>query len=277
MSGFKADLHCHSTSSDGSLTPAELIALAHQIGLKGLSITDHDTISAYETAFPLAEKFGIELLPGIEFSAHYNRTSVHILGYAFTPSHPSILSLCERHVQRRKERNEGILTRLKEIGIPLEYNDIVEDTNAVHTIGRPHIAKALVKKGYVDSIQNAFKRYLAEGKPGYVTGSFINVNETLQVIHEAQGIAIIAHPHLIEKPETAQALLEMPFDGIECYYGNLSADQNQRWIKIADKKGWIKTGGSDFHGSVKPMIPLGCSFVGEETFKFLYQHYLNLR
>jgi 3',5'-nucleoside bisphosphate phosphatase len=276
MTEFRADLHCHSTCSDGSFTPAELIILAQQIGLKGLSITDHDTTSAYETAFPLAEQFGIKLLPGVEFSTHQNGVSVHVLGYAFTPSHPAILSLCERHVQRRKERNEGILKRLAEIGIPLSNDDIMDEGGKqTHTIGRPHIAKALVRKGYVESIQEAFKKYLAEGKPGYVTGTFFDVKETLQVIHEAQGLAIIAHPHLIEKSEITQSLLEMPFDGIECYYGNFSLEQNQRWIKIGDRKGWFKTGGSDFHGSVKPTIPLGCSYVGEETFNFLYQHYLH--
>jgi len=275
MSKFRADLHCHSTCSDGSFTPAELIVHASQQGLNGLSITDHDTTKAYETVFPLAQELGIELLPGVEFSTIQNGVSIHILGYAFNPFHPGILSLCERHILRRKGRNLEILKKLNTLNMPLSMEEILEgELNQSHTIGRPHIAKGLVKKGYVTSIQEAFKKYLGEGKTAYVPGSSFTIEETLNVIHEANGLAIIAHPHLIEQPASVHTLLEMNFDGIECFYGNFKAEQNERWIKIADKKGWLKTGGSDFHGNIKPTIALGCSWICQETFDAMQKQYL---
>lgn len=270
---FKADLHCHSTCSDGSFTPHELIVAAKQSGLQGLSITDHDTTKAYESAIQSAETQGIDLLPGVEFSTQLDHNSVHILGYAFSPFHPAILSLCEGHAKRRHVRNHAILERLKSLGMPLEMRDLEHD----HTIGRPHIAQAMVKKGYVSSIQEAFKKYIADGGPAYVSGASFSAEETLEIIHKASGFAVIAHPHLIDRSDIVRKLLEMPFDGIECFYGNFSADQNERWIKIANKKGWMMTGGSDFHGAIKPQIPLGSSWIGTETFSILTQRYIRNR
>ena len=142
------------------------------------------------------------------------------------------------------------------------------------TIGRPHIAQAMMKKGYVFSVEEAFKKYLAEGKPCYFKGHSFSVEETLQVIHDVHGLAIIAHPHLIERSSTVKRLLEMNFDGLEAYYAKFPPKQEQKWVKIAQFKKWLITGGSDFHGDIKPHIPLGCSWVNEEIFRFLQSHYL---
>lgn len=274
MMEFRADLHCHSTCSDGSLSPEDLVKHAAEVGLKGLSITDHDTTSAYATAMPAAKKIGLEVIPGVEFSSSHQGESIHILGYAFDPAHPSILALSERHASRRGSRNQEILNRLAKLGMPVSDEDLkLEVQGIAHTIGRPHIAKAMVKKGYVESIQEAFKKYLGEGRLAYVPGTAFSVEETIQTIHEANGLAVIAHPHLIDNSDVLQKLLEMDFNGIECYYGNFAEDQNSRWLKIAKKKGWLATGGSDFHGDVKPAIPLGRSWVGEETFRILQEHY----
>jgi 3',5'-nucleoside bisphosphate phosphatase len=271
---FRADLHCHSTCSDGSFTPQELMAHAIKLGLKGLSITDHDTTQAYEILSPLAQQLEIKLVSGVEFSSHIKGASVHILGYAFNPFHPQILALCQRHQQRRKDRNLEILKRLKALNLNLSMEEILEnERNQPHSIGRPHVAKGLVKKGYVSSIQEAFKKYLGEGKAAYAPGAVVSVEETLQVIHDAGGIAIIAHPHLIEQPSLVQDLLQMNFDGIECYYGNFNADQNKPWVKIADKKGWLKTGGSDFHGTIKSFVTLGSAWVDYDTFEKLERRY----
>jgi predicted metal-dependent phosphoesterase TrpH len=135
-----------------------------------------------------------------------------------------------------------------------------------HTLGRPHIASLMVAKGYVRTFQDAFTKYIGEGRPCYTAGSYFSVQETLNVLKEAGALAVIAHPHLIKKPEILKELLDMPFDGIECYYGTFNNDQNRRFLAIAEKKGWLITGGSDFHGTIKPNIALGASWTPKEHF-----------
>ncbi len=266
MSEFRADLHCHSTCSDGTLMPQELIKHAIEIGLKGLSITDHDTVDAYNEALPFAKSLQFDLIPGVEFSAMHKNATVHILGYAFHLNDAELLSFCKRHTERRSDRNQQILQKLAKMGIKITEEDIRLANDKLHSIGRPHIAQAMRAKGYVQSIQDAFKKYIGEGKPAYASGESFSVEETLERIHRANGLAVIAHPHLIDDQRILKGLLDMNFDGIECFYSKFSREHSARWIEIAQKKNWLMTGGSDFHGSVKPNVPLGCSWVNEETF-----------
>lgn len=276
MNGFRADLHCHSTYSDGTFTPDQLIQHAVNKGLQGLSITDHDTVEAYKTAFSLSQKAGLQLIPGVEFSTTHNDDSIHLLAYAFVPTHPSIVGLCAQHAVRRNERNEEILENLAMLHMPISKKElfcIAGENLEERSVGRPHIALAMIKKGYVSSIQEAFKKYLGEGRPAYAKGRIISSRETIEIIHEAKGLAVIAHPHLIENQKTLKDLLQMSFDGIECYYANFQIDTNARWIKLAKKKNWLATGGSDFHGTVKPAIELGASWVNQEIFHILSNHY----
>lgn len=274
MDEFRADLHCHSTCSDGTLTPEEIVEKAASIGLSGLSITDHDTIEAYQQAIPKAKQLGIELIPGVEFSAVHEGVSVHILAYAFSTDNPTIKNFCQRHYQRRINRNREILKLLTKHGMPLSEEELQEmvPMHAKGTLGRPHIALAMVTKGYIQSIQDAFNKHLGEGKNCYAPGEPFSVEETLKIIHEAGGLAVIAHPHLIDHPATLKKLLEMDFDGIECYYARFPKDSHARWLKIAQHRKWLITGGSDFHGSIKPNIPLGASWVNEEAFRLLQNH-----
>lgn len=276
MNEFRADLHCHTTCSDGTTTPQEIVKMACNLGLQGLSITDHDTIEAYREALPAAQAINLSLISGVEFSAMHRQTNVHILAYSFSLSSPIIRDFCQRHYQRRELRNRLILERLAAHGMPLSQEDFPDNLFSVqshHPIGRPHIALAMVKKGYVSSIQQAFQKYIGEGKPCYVSGEAFSVEETLDLIHKAQGLAIIAHPHLIENVGVLRDLLSMNFDGIEGYYGRFPRHVQERWIKIGTHKGWIITGGSDFHGDIKPNLPLGSSWVNEETFNILQQHF----
>jgi len=275
MTEFRADLHCHSTCSDGSLSPKEIIHLAKEIGLSAISITDHDTVEAYVSAIPLSKELGLTLLPGIELSAAMNGISVHILGYGFQPDDPIIRSFCERHVKRRQERNLAILNLLQKHGMSISEEDLKtlpSTENVRSTIGRPHIALAMVKKGYVETIQDAFKKFIGEDKPCYTSGYSFTVEETIDIIHQAKGLAVIAHPHLINHPSILQALLTMNFDGIECYYGNFSSRDYERWLKIAKKHNWLVTGGSDFHGAIKPGLSLGSSWIDEKAFQAIQQH-----
>jgi predicted metal-dependent phosphoesterase TrpH len=276
MSCFRADLHCHTTCSDGTVTPPEIIQMACDSGLQGLAITDHDTIEAFKEALPIAQAKQFPLISGVEFSAVHRKANIHILGYSFGLSSIQIHEFCKRHYQRRELRNHAILELLASHGMPLAREDFSADffsDHSQHPMGRPHIALAMVKKGYVHSIQQAFHSYIGEGKPCYVSGEAFSIEETLEIIHQAGGLAIIAHPHLIGNTAILKDLLSMPFDGIEGYYARFPRNVQERWIKIGANKGWIITGGSDFHGSIKPDLPLGSSWVNEETFMILQNHF----
>lgn len=270
---FRADLHCHSTCSDGSNSPMELLNIAKQAGLLGLSITDHDTIEAYtDELFSKSLEFDIRLLPGIELSTAWNETPVHILGYGFNLKASSIVSFIEENQMRRNRRNSLILEKLSQKKIDVTEEDlktIVNPSGIKKSIGRPHIAEIMVRKGYVGSMQEAFDKYLKEGACCYVPGFRFTPNDAIASIQSAGGKAVLAHPHFIRKGKLLKFLLSLPFDGIECYYGTLHKSQEIPWVKIAREKGWIATGGSDYHGAFKPNIPLGCSYVDEPIFEKL--------
>ena len=271
MKEFRADLHCHSTCSDGTLSPNELVDLAKEAGLSGLSITDHDTISAYDTVLPYAREAQIEMIPGIEFSASHKDVSVHILGYAFSLESPALKEFCQRHHERRVKRHRKILELLTARGLPISEEELIE-ISPEGSMGRPHIAQAMCQKGYVSSVREGFIRFLKEGQPGYVKGEAFSAEETIEVIHEAGGVAIIAHPHLIKPSSAVKEIAKLNVDGLEGYYARFDPDNNQRWINIAEKKGWLITGGSDFHGEAKSHIHLGCSWTNEATFRKLQSH-----
>jgi hypothetical protein len=259
---FRADLHCHCKCSDGTLNPTQLIEEAKRIGLSGLSITDHDTLQAYAEAIPKAKELGICLGAGIELSCTLREKSIHILGYDYDLSSKEIHSFCERHILRRKERNLKILEKLRRLNMPIKESEL----KALSTIGRPHIAQIMVEKGYVNSIKEAFSSFIGEGKCCYDSGEPVSVEETIEVIHFAKGKAFIAHPHLISHRFLLKELLKMPFDGIECFYANFLPSEHKKWLQIAEEKKWLISGGSDFHGDVKPGLSLGCSWVDEKTF-----------
>ena len=272
---FRADLHCHSCFSDGTDTPEQLIQLALSKGFSGLSITDHDTIAAYEQALVYAKNLNFPLLSGVEFSASYRGEPVHILGYAYQMKSALIASLCKKHHQRRDERNRQILRKLGTLNIDISMQDL-ESSDFRGSIGRPHIAKVLLERGLVSSIQEAFELYLAEGKAAYHPGEPISVEETIEVLHRSQGKAVLAHPHLLKRSTTVRALLNMPFDGLECYYARFTLDQEKKWIDLAQQRKWLITGGSDYHGATKPYSIFGSSWVGKETFEQLYTHFLKV-
>jgi predicted metal-dependent phosphoesterase TrpH len=275
MNEFRADLHCHSNCSDGSLSPEALLHLAKQIGLSALSITDHDTVEAYSTAQPISKELGILLITGVEFSAAWDNVSVHILGYGFRVDDPKIQAFCLAHTKRRFERNQAIIAKLNTKGMPLTYEEVLAaaarspDNSEKKTIGRPHIALAMKEKGYVETIQQAFKLHIGEECPCYVQGTLFSAADTIEVIHQAAGVAVIAHPHLIRNETVLAGLLKLNFDGIECYYGSNLSKNNERWIKIAHAKKWLKTGGSDYHGINRPDERLGSSWVDQETLQVL--------
>lgn len=259
---YRADLHCHSTHSDGTLSPAQILDCAKEKELSAISITDHDTIDAYTVEnYKKAAEVNVRLLPGVEFSARYEQYPIHILGYAFEIS-SDLRTFCRLHQERRMERNRMILHKLRSKGYLIDEEELTR-LNTGKTIGRPHIAQLMVKKHYVSSIQEAFNLYLGEGKRCFEAGAAATPQETIEVIHAAAGKAVIAHPHLIEQPHVLQQVLDMNFDGLECYYGLFHHGQEKRWLNIARSKRWLISGGSDFHGAIKPNIQLGCSWVSK--------------
>lgn len=267
---WRADLHCHSSCSDGSFDPVQLVEHAHAIGLQGLAITDHDNYAAYFLARQRAEKLSLDFLPGIEFSSEYKGEAIHVLSYAFVLGHPAFDRLCENHKVRRYERALAILDLLKKKGIVIQREEL-----PLEVIGRPHIAAVLLKKGVVGSIAEAFRRYLGKGGEVFVPAVTFSLEQTLEVIHEAKGLAVIAHPHLIRHKKIVQDIFSMPFDGVECYYGFCTLEQNAQWLAEANKKNWLVTGGSDFHGEIKPDLPLGRAWVTYERFLPLWTHFKN--
>ncbi|HPE84793.1 MAG: PHP domain-containing protein [Chlamydiia bacterium] len=270
---FRADLHCHSTMSDGTDSPEELLYLAKEAGLSGLSITDHDTLMAYTDAlFEKARALGLLLGTGIELSClHDKKENVHILGYGFDHTDVRLKAFCQKHQERRFVRNKEVIALLEKMGMPVG-SDWLFDGNGKPKwgIGRPHIAEKLAQKGYVHDVRDAFARYLGDGKPAFVPSSSFSVEESIEILHTVKGKAFIAHPHLIRRRRTLNALLAMPFDGIECYYGNFSADQIEKWVKIACEKNWLISGGSDYHGGIKPETKIGSRYATWPFFQKIF-------
>ncbi len=262
---FRADLHCHSVCSDGSCTPSELLCLAQQANLQGLSITDHDTLSAYTPAlFQEATARSVALVTGIECSSDLHGVGVHILGYGMDLHSPSFEQFLVQTQHQRSERNRQIVDKLAGKGCHFS----AEEREFLHreSCGRPHIAEKLVQKGYVSSRSEAFNRYLNEDAPCFVGGYRPGPSEVIEAIHQAHGKAVLAHPGLIQPFSLCQKLLQLPFDGIECYYARLSPSQVRYWLQVAAERHWLATGGSDFHGTYTPRLALGCSWVGDQVF-----------
>ncbi len=264
------DLHTHSIHSDGTDTVEELIIRAKEKKLSGLSITDHDTISAYEEALPLAQKQGLLLLPGVEISTVCKGESVHLLAYSFSLQDKKFQTLMKSLQKIRKDRNLEILKRLEAHGMPLDLHKLKED---IGVIGRPHIANALLALGHVKSMREAFDRWIGEEKPCYASGARLEIKKVIEKLHEAHAYAIIAHPHLIRNPALEEQLIDMPIDGLEVHYANFNIEDEKKWKKLADQRGWLKTGGSDYHGKSKAHIELGASYTKEETFQILWERY----
>jgi predicted metal-dependent phosphoesterase TrpH len=274
MHEFRADIHCHSDCSDGSDSPEQLLHLALQIGLKGLSITDHDTVEAYSPKlFAMAEAMGLKLLSGIELSTEIGEMGVHVLGYGLDVASGSLTAFLVELQERRTMRNRAILKKLTDKKILISEEELLAFAarkREKRTIGRPHIAALMIEKGYVRTFQDAFQIYLKEGASCYVSGVKYTPSDAIEQIHLAGGKAVLAHPHFLKRSALQRKILSLPFDGIECYYAKLPKCQEKPWLQIAEQKGWIPTGGSDYHGTFKIHNPLGCSWVNEEIFNKLF-------
>lgn len=255
---FRADTHCHTTFSDGSLNPLELVQKARAEGLSALSFTDHDDADAYLMAREHADQLGFALAPGVELSCLEEGESIHILGYGFEI--PPMQAILADYKRLRAERNCQMLAKLASLGMPIALEELPSSQGS---LGRPHIALKMMEKGYVCSFREAFEKWIGDGKPAFAQVARPSVQEGIAHIHSCKGLAVLAHPHLVRPAHLFNQLLRYAFDGIEGYYGDFSTD---RFAKIGKERGWLVTGGSDFHGVGKRNERLGSSWSDEETF-----------
>ncbi len=250
------DLHIHSTTSDGTMNPVELVHYAHKKGLSAIAITDHDTIEGVEQAIAAGGRVGIEVIPGIELSVKYGNHNVHLLGYLFDCHHRELQRALEQLQAGRMERNKKILIKLGRLGFTLHLHELEKSAGTGQT-GRPHIARLMVEKGYVQSMDEAFAKFLGQEGLAYTSRFIYEVEEAIDLIQQAGGIAVLAHPLQLDKSvedldDAMRQLGEMGLDGVEVYYPNHSRSFRKRLIALAEKYGLLMTGGSDYHGSIRP-------------------------
>jgi predicted metal-dependent phosphoesterase TrpH len=258
------DLHTHTTASDGTVPPADLVREALEIGLEALAITDHDILAGYDAAAPLAGD--LDLIAGIELSTKYDGKSVHLLGYFLcgAPS-ASFRKWLEKQQESRKDRNRRLVQRLNSLGIEITLPE-VESRGGVLT-GRPHFARVLVEKGYVNTPQQAFDEYLDESAKGYVDRQEVQLEEGIALIAASGGMPVIAHPVRIHRePERVAAAIahmkDMGLQGIEVYHSDHSVADVTFFQELAARLDLQMTGGSDYHGTVKPRVRLGTGYDG---------------
>ena len=254
------DLHTHTTASDGSMSPRELVRHAKENGLTAIAITDHDTIAGLPDALDEAEKLGIEVITGLEIGVEF-KPEMHILGYFLNNNYENINKTLIKLRESREERNPKIIHTLNQMGMEITLQE-VEAEALGNVVGRPHIAKVLIKKGYVKSMEDAFSRYLASGRPAYFKKDKLSPEEGIWEIRNAGGIPVLAHPIFLnfnhsELDQLVGALAKAGLGGIEAYYSENSKDETGNLLRIAIKHQLLVTGGSDFHGSIKPNIALG--------------------
>lgn len=244
------DLHVHTTYSDGLLAPEQVIDLAVKQGVDGIAITDHDTIQAIEPAIHYSNKNGgILIIPGIEFGCVYEDEEVHILGYFIDHKSPDIIDITKMLRKNRISRGLKMIEKINNLGINIDLEE-VRSLSIDDYIGRPHIARALVKYGYVDSIQEAFEKYLNRGKPGYVERTSLTIEKTIDLIHKLKGYAILAHPGLLKNKKIINYCIAVGIDGLEAIHSKHTKKDVKDILEIGEKNKLMITGGSDCHGEL---------------------------
>jgi 3',5'-nucleoside bisphosphate phosphatase len=263
VSGSFVDLHCHSTASDGTLSPTEVVDLAVSSALSALALTDHDTIAGVAEAAEAARKAGLDFVPGIEISCDVPRpATMHLLGYGFDPRSPVLLDLTTRLIEGRNDRNPRIIRKLNELGVAITMEEVEAEAGGT-VVGRPHIAAVLHRKGYVSSIKQAFDKYLAQGAPAYFDKERLTPKQAIGLVLESGGVPVLAHPVQLRTENDAQLeqivkdLTDLGLVGLEVIHSDHDAALVEKYSKLAERYGLIKTGGSDFHGTNKKDIHLG--------------------
>lgn len=263
IKGKWADLHVHTTASDGSMSPKELVRQAKAIGLGAIAITDHDTTDGVQEALEEGQSMGLLVIPAVEVSVNLDDgRSFHLLGYGIEVQNSPISELLKRTKDNRRKRNELILDKLQDLGVRIMDEDLIQ-MHPTAQIGRPHIALALVRKGYVSSIEEAFKRYLGYGAPAYAPKQRCSYKEAIDAIIASGGVPVMAHPHKWiyrsrgELEEVLENLADYGLMGTEVACPDMESGFREFLLKTSARLNLIPTGGTDFHGITKPEIKLG--------------------
>jgi predicted metal-dependent phosphoesterase TrpH len=250
-----ADLHLHTQFSDGTFTPEELAGHGARLGFAALALTDHDTVEGCARMAAACAAAGIEFIVGAELTAEHEDTEVHILGYFLDAENQTLLTEIARFQAVRQQRIHEMVARLNAVNVPLEVESVFALANC-KSPGRPHVARALVKAGLVGHLDEAFEKYLKKGRPAWVPKTKVSALESVGLIHQAGGLAVMAHPGLNRTDEIIPALVDAGLDGIECFHTKHSTALSERYLEIADRFHLLVTGGSDCHGfsKGKPLI-----------------------
>lgn len=244
------DLHVHTNNSDGLFSPEKVVDLAVHKNLNGIAITDHDTITGIESAIIHSRNYNdFIVIPGIEFSTILNDEEVHILGYFIDYKDENLIKITNNLKESRLTRGVEIVKRLNGLGLELTIEEVRTHSGDEY-IGRPHIARALIKRGYVSDVSQAFQMYLDRGKPAYVERYRISLDETIDLIKKIGGISILAHPGLLKDRNIIKHCISLGIDGLECIHSKHSEEDTDYFINIAKLNNLIVTGGSDFHGDI---------------------------
>ncbi len=245
---MRIDLHLHTTASDGLLGPAALVHAVQAARIQIFSVTDHDTVDGLAETEVQARSRGLTLVPGIELSAIWRGVELHILGYFVDSTDEALLTFLRERREARRTRLRTMLSRLHALGVAVDPEEVLalaQDGN----VGRPHLARVLVQRGFVVTTDEAFDRYLAEGRPAYVPRPDVTVQDAIRVIHEAGGLASLAHPGLHSRDAAIPEVVAAGLDALEVYHVTHSPGVTAHYRRLAERQGILVTGGSDFHGA----------------------------
>ena len=264
-----ADLHLHTQFSDGTFTPEELVLRAQQKGLACIALTDHDSVEGCARAAAACAAVQMDFVPGAELTAEHNDIEVHILGYFLDVTDEKFLARIATFQSVRQNRIREMVAALNQLGIPLKAESVFALANC-KSPGRPHVARTLVKENLIGSLDEAFERFLKKGRPAWVPKTKMSALEGVELIHQAGGLAVMAHPGLNRSDEIIPDLVAAGLDGIECFHTKHSTAMSERYLEIAEKCNLLVTGGSDCHGFSKNKPLIG-------TVKLPYEHVEKLK
>ena len=257
---IRIDLHMHSTASDGVFSPAEVVALAHERGLTTIALTDHDTTSGWEEAMAAGRELGVEVLGGFEINSETDLGHIDFLVYGADAGNAALQDFLLMIRDARVGRARGMVRKLAELGLPLDWERVLHLAGDAQSIARPHVARALVEAGYVSSTQEAFDKYLNDQGPAYVQRLEVKPREVIDTIHQAGGVIVLSSPEHSKTTPLAPTLAALGLDGIEVYYFDHTDEQKAELLELARHHNLIATGGSDFHGD-KTHAELGSVYV----------------
>lgn len=260
MTTTRADLHLHTYYSDGTDSPRRVVELAAQAKLSAIAVTDHDIMDGYAEAAQAAQEHGIELLTGLEMSSSANGHEVHMLGYCLDLAHAGFQQRLAEQRARRMARIHEMVAKLQRVGASITVEDVLSAAG-VGAVGRPHVAQALLARGYVTTLREAFDRYIGANGPAFVSGSPLEPQVAIRAIREAGGIPVLAHPMYLKDQSLIERLAQEGLVGLEVYHSSHSPEQIRRYEQMADRLRLLKTGGSDYHGASKEGVAIGAATV----------------